>query len=203
MDSEAMESVEATRLRGEGTRWRIRHEILPNAMQPPLAAEFGLWFCFIFLFIAALSFLGLGIELLLTHTADWGSMVCENAGTVNCYPTELSGGKKQRIRIARALAAAPELIICDEVTSAPDQLVAEGIQRLLQDLQNNLKVSYLFITHDLATVKAIADEIVVMLRGRVVEKGRRKEVLAPPPRIHRTLVGFGAGNGPRLARQSP
>ena len=58
--------------------------------------------------------------------------------------------------------------------------MAEGIQRLLQDLQNNLKVSYLFITHDLATVKAIADEIVVMLRGRVVEKGRRKEVLAPP-----------------------
>ena len=102
------------------------------------------------------------------------------AGTVNCYPTELSGGKKQRICIARALVAAPELIVCDEVTSAPDQLVAEGIQRLWQDLENNLKVSYLFIPHDLATVKAIADEIVVMLRGRVVEKGRLEKVLAPP-----------------------
>ncbi len=99
---------------------------------------------------------------------------------INRYPTELSGGEKQRICIARALAADPELIICDEVTSALDQLVAEGILRLLQELQNELKVSYLFITHDLATVKAIADEIFVMLRGRVVEKGRKKDVLAPP-----------------------
>lgn len=102
------------------------------------------------------------------------------ASYINRYPTELSGGEKQRICIARALAAEPELIICDEVTSALDQLVAEGILQLLQDLQNDLHVSYLFITHDLATVKAIADEIVVMLRGRIVEKGRKKDVLAPP-----------------------
>ena len=80
------------------------------------------------------------------------------------YPSELSGGEKQRICIARALAAEPELIICDEVTSALDQLVAEEILKLLQNLQNEMNVSYLFITHDLATVKAIADEIVVMLR---------------------------------------
>jgi len=81
------------------------------------------------------------------------------------YPTELSGGEKQRICIARALAAKPDLIICDEVTSALDQLVAEEILKLLQKLQNELEVSYLFITHDLATVKAISDEIVVMLSG--------------------------------------
>jgi len=99
---------------------------------------------------------------------------------INRYPTELSGGEKQRICIARALAANPELIICDEVTSALDQLVAEGILELLQDLQNELNVSYLFITHDLATVKAIADEIVVMLNGRIVEQGVKKEVLEPP-----------------------
>jgi len=99
---------------------------------------------------------------------------------INRYPTELSGGEKQRICIARALAAKPELIICDEVTSALDQLVAEGILQLLQDLQNELHVSYLFITHDLATVKAIADEIVVMLNGRIVEQGVKKEVLEPP-----------------------
>ncbi len=96
------------------------------------------------------------------------------------YPAELSGGEKQRICIARALAAKPEMIICDEVTSALDQLVAEEILKLLQNLQNNLGVSYLFITHDLATVKAIADEIVVMLEGQIVEQGPKKKVLDPP-----------------------
>lgn len=96
------------------------------------------------------------------------------------YPAELSGGEKQRICIARALAAKPEMIICDEVTSALDQLVAEEILKLLQDLQNDLGVSYLFITHDLATVKAIADEIVVMLQGRIVEQGPKRKVLDPP-----------------------
>ncbi|WDP90386.1 MAG: ABC transporter ATP-binding protein [Desulfobacter sp.] len=94
--------------------------------------------------------------------------------------TELSGGEKQRVCIARALAAEPDLIICDEVTSALDQLVAEGILDLLQDLQNKTNVSYLFITHDLATVKAIADKIVIMLKGRIIEQGEKKKVLAPP-----------------------
>ena len=94
--------------------------------------------------------------------------------------TELSGGEKQRICIARALAADPYLIICDEVTSALDQLVAEGILTLLQDLQNEMNISYLFITHDLATVKAISDKIVIMLEGRIVEQGEKKEILKPP-----------------------
>jgi len=99
---------------------------------------------------------------------------------IDRFPGEMSGGEKQRICIARALAAKPELIICDEVTSALDQLVAEGILKLLQDLQNELEMSYLFITHDLATVKAISDEIVVMLQGRIVEQGLKKKVLDPP-----------------------
>ena len=77
-------------------------------------------------------------------------------------PSELSGGQKQRICIARALAANPDLIICDEVTSALDQIVQEGILKLLQKLQKDLGVTYIFITHDIATVKAISDEIVVM-----------------------------------------
>ncbi len=96
------------------------------------------------------------------------------------YPSELSGGEKQRIAIARALAARPDLIICDEVTSALDQLVAAEILKLLQRLQNELGVSYLFITHDLATVKVISDEIVVMLEGRVVEHGATSDILEPP-----------------------
>jgi peptide/nickel transport system ATP-binding protein len=103
-------------------------------------------------------------------------------------PTELSGGEKQRICIARALAANPEMIICDEVTSALDQLVAEGILKLMQNLQNKLQVSYLFITHDLATVKAISDEIVVMLQGRIVEQGIKKEILTPPHHEYTQLL---------------
>ena len=101
-------------------------------------------------------------------------------GFIDRFPNQLSGGEKQRICIARALAAEPELIICDEVTSALDQLVAGGILDLLQKLQNELHVSYLFITHDLATVKTIADRIVVMYQGRVVEQGTKKEILEPP-----------------------
>ncbi len=96
------------------------------------------------------------------------------------YPAELSGGQKQRVCIARALAARPKLIICDEVTSALDPLVADGILKLLLDLQAREHVAYLFITHDLATVKAIADSIAVMYRGEVVRYGPKARVLAPP-----------------------
>jgi peptide/nickel transport system ATP-binding protein len=96
------------------------------------------------------------------------------------YPAELSGGQKQRVCIARALAAEPKLIICDEVTSALDQLVADEILKLLLRIQNETRVAYLFITHDLATVKAIAHAIVVMYQGRVVEQGPKQEVLSPP-----------------------
>ena len=107
---------------------------------------------------------------------------------IDRFPSELSGGEKQRVCIARALAAQPDMIICDEVTSALDQLVADGILRLLQNLQNELKVCYLFITHDLATVKAISDEIVVMLNGRVVEHGPRDEILTPPHHEYTELL---------------
>ncbi|UCH73370.1 MAG: ABC transporter ATP-binding protein [Rhodospirillales bacterium] len=99
---------------------------------------------------------------------------------IDRLPGELSGGQKQRICIARALAAEPELIICDEVTSALDQLVAEEILKLLQRLQDELGVTYLFITHDLATVRAISDEVVVMLEGKVVEQGGKADIFTPP-----------------------
>ena len=95
-------------------------------------------------------------------------------------PNQLSGGEKQRICIARAIAAEPELVICDEVTSALDQIVAVGILKLLQRLQNELKISYLFITHDLDTVKAVADKVVVMLKGKVVEQGDKDELINTP-----------------------
>jgi peptide/nickel transport system ATP-binding protein len=99
---------------------------------------------------------------------------------IDRLPAELSGGQKQRICIARALAAGPELIICDEVTSALDQIVQKGILELLLRLQRELGLTYIFITHDIATVKAISDQIVVMLEGRVVEQGMKSEILSPP-----------------------
>ncbi len=96
------------------------------------------------------------------------------------YPAELSGGQKQRVCIARALAAQPRLIICDEVTSALDPLIADGILKLLLELQRIEQVAFLFITHDLATVKAIADSIAVMYQGEVVRYGTKTQVLTPP-----------------------
>ncbi|GHE00150.1 ABC transporter [Defluviimonas sp. 20V17] len=101
-------------------------------------------------------------------------------GFIDRYPAELSGGQKQRVCIARALAAKPKMIICDEVTSALDPLVADGILKLLLNLQKIEQVAYLFITHDLATVRAIADSIAVMYQGEVVRYGTKSEVLAPP-----------------------
>lgn len=95
-------------------------------------------------------------------------------------PHELSGGQKQRVCIGRALAAAPKVIICDEVTSALDQVVAEGILKTLVRLQNELGVSYVVITHDIGLVQAIADEVVVLKSGKMIEAGSKTKVLSPP-----------------------
>ncbi|MDE0304999.1 MAG: ABC transporter ATP-binding protein [Albidovulum sp.] len=101
-------------------------------------------------------------------------------GFYDRLPSELSGGQKQRVCIARSLAAEPEIIICDEVTSSLDQIVQEGILKLLMRLQRERNISYLFITHDIATVEAISDEIVVMYEGAVVEQGIKDDILSPP-----------------------
>ncbi len=122
------------------------------------------------------------------RTIELLEMIELSSKYIERYPGELSGGEKQRLCIARTLAAEPDLIICDEVTSALDQLVAEEILKLLQRLQNELGVSYLYITHDIATVRAIADEIIVMLEGRIVEQGKKKEILAPPHHEYTELL---------------
>ncbi len=107
---------------------------------------------------------------------------------IDRLPSELSGGQKQRVGIARALAADAQFIICDEVTSALDQLVAEGILKLLDRLQKELNLAYMFITHDLATVRAIADEVIVMKDGHVVEAGPKTDMFTPPHHDYTDLL---------------
>jgi peptide/nickel transport system ATP-binding protein len=96
------------------------------------------------------------------------------------YPMELSGGQKQRINLARSLAAEPEVMLCDEVTSALDSIVGANVIKLLTALRDKTGVSFVFISHDLSTVGSFADEIVVLYAGRVVEQGPTDEVLSPP-----------------------
>ncbi|MEY4984538.1 MAG: hypothetical protein RIR62_2804 [Pseudomonadota bacterium] len=125
-------------------------------------------------------YFGMGGEEKRRRVQDLLDQIEMGKGFADRYPAELSGGQKQRVCIARALAAKPRLIICDEVTSALDPLVADGILKLLLNLQAQEGVAYLFITHDLATVRAIADRIAVMYRGQVVRYGGKTDVLTPP-----------------------
>ena len=96
------------------------------------------------------------------------------------YPEELSGGQKQRVNLARALAASPEVLLCDEIISALDSIVGANVIELLKRLRKQTGVSFVFISHDLSTVASFADEIVVLYAGRVVEQGRTDRVLSPP-----------------------
>ena len=112
--------------------------------------------------------------------AEMLERVALTASYANSYPNQLSGGERQRVAIARALVSRPDVLVCDEVTSALDVLVQAAIVELLGGLRRDLGLSMLFVTHNLPLVRSIADSVVVMNEGRIVEQGLCEDVIGNP-----------------------
>jgi peptide/nickel transport system ATP-binding protein len=123
-----------------------------------------------------------------TRVEELLEMVELPADYADRFPMELSGGERQRINLARAIAADPDLLLCDEVLSALDTIVAASVLELMKKLRKKLNMAYLFISHDLATVAEIADRVIVLYAGRVCENGPADKVFAPPYHPYTALL---------------
>jgi peptide/nickel transport system ATP-binding protein len=122
------------------------------------------------------------------RVAECLERVALSSAAANRYPDQLSGGERQRVAIARALAAEPSLLICDEVTSALDVSVQAAIVELLRDLRAETGLSMLFITHNLALIRTIADRVIVMTQGKIVESGATISVFESPSAEYTTRL---------------
>ncbi|HTZ80005.1 MAG TPA: ABC transporter ATP-binding protein [Stellaceae bacterium] len=173
LDGKPLPATVAGRSRDQLRRIQIVFQMADTALNPARTVERILGRPLAF-------YHGLGGAALRKRVAALLDMVRLPAELATRYPSELSGGQKQRVNLARALAAEPGLILCDEVTSALDTVVGAAILELLAELRRELGVAYLFISHDLSTVRAICDQIMVLYAGRMVEVGSRQAVLRPP-----------------------
>ncbi len=173
LDGKPLPATVAQRTRDQLRRVQIVFQMADTALNPARTVERILGRPLAF-------YHGLAGALLRRRVAALLDMVRLPAQLATRYPSELSGGQKQRVNLARALAAEPGLILCDEVTSALDTVVGAAILELLAELRRELGVALLFISHDLSTVRAICDQIMILYAGRMVEFGSRQAVLRPP-----------------------